>query len=330
MAQKLFVRAPFEAVAGSAAEHYTVTADFDTAQRTTVQVNGENLARLHLQPVFPGKLTFKPEFPGTIPEDPSKPDAAPVKGDLFLELSEHSKELGHKDNAPSFAYGLLFVYLGVTLTSSFFRDTVVKVLKGRPKEKRSAAELSRLFAQGLISVDIVPKKDSVGHAFPAVQADPATKLGAITLVLGTRSQSNPDVSPPLLASPDLKTSNILASPAFVPFPVPYFFRMLRHLKTWNKIAAKDNDTHRFYEALDNREAGASPSRWRRLRVFAPGERPATPKAQAAFDGVSVRAIAVAAPHGPMWGPLALNRLGEVFVRRPDGESFRLEVRDAGG
>lgn len=329
MAQTLFLRLPFQPVAGSTSADYEITTDYDSARRLTVRVNASNADRLKLQPAFPGKLTFKPLEDIPIPADPSAPGTPALIGNLFLELSGTAqKELAAA--APDFNYGIVFAYLGIALDSTFFNQTVVdplrqgtgfKLIKEDQTPLTTAAQISNAFARGALSVNITPNKTSINCAFPSASAAP----NLFTFAVGVRLQWNPYEKPPELAS--LSSAEILADEALSPIPLVYLYRMLAHLPGWSTLAADDHSTHAFLSTLLATESPAGslpPMRWRRLRIFVPGERPATPVARTALEGPTVRALPGAGTT-PLW-TASLPLLGELFVHRPDAEDFKLEVR----
>src|SRR5262249_33305599 len=127
MAQTLYFRAPLGKVPGSTAAHYTVTSSLGAAKRTTIQVDGTNGNRLRLEPVFPGKLTFRADATAIVPVDPST-GTGTILGNLYLELSPAGVTELRRD-APTLGYPLCFAYLNVTLNASFFTGTVLAALR---------------------------------------------------------------------------------------------------------------------------------------------------------------------------------------------------------
>jgi peptidoglycan hydrolase-like protein with peptidoglycan-binding domain len=334
MAQTIFIRSPFESVTGTTTQDYRISSDFGDIQATTVQINGTNPALLKLQPVFPGELTFKPYSSATIPADPSRPGSAPITGNLYLRLSfKGQKELGKV--ASSFNYGLLFVYLGVTLDSTFFNGTVLRALsKGSAykevsvnnTELKTAAQLSNYFAQGLLDITLQPTKSFPVYSFPTIIADPTTKRGTITLALGVLNTDDPYEQRPKAISL-LEADEIMAAPDFVPFPLGYFYRMLSTDPDWSGLAADNNLIHTFYDSLGESSTDTPPKHWRRLRIFLPGPRSATPTVVERNDEMFLQASTGTNPD--LWHS-DVNRLGEIFVQREDDEKFTLTLSNNDG
>lgn len=326
----LFFRAPFEAVAGSQVTHYTIIEALGDTHKTAVTVDANDPARLNLQPVFPGRLTFKPNLSASIPANPSLPDIPMIEGNLYLELCERCvRELAQ--SIPSFQYRLVFGYMGVGLDSRFFNETVLRSLKKksgsgyyprrvRGKEISTAAELSNAFALGELSADIRPTKTSALYSFPSLTPDVSNSLSTTTFVLGILTSYNPYYLPSSLV--DSEVVDITFSPDFVTIPLAYFLYHLRRSPSWSTLAADGHADHTFFQALDEANGVAAPSHWRRVRVFLPGKRPATSTTANTFDGLRLTG---ATPAGTEMWHGDLNRLGDMFVRRPT-ESFRLELQ----
>ncbi|MCH8562450.1 peptidoglycan-binding protein [Nesterenkonia sp. YGD6] len=295
----------------------------------TVVVNGSAPERLLLQPVFPGFLTFKPASSQTIPADP-RSGAAPIVGDLYLELAPRAvEELGKAEE--TFGYALTFVYYQVALSGAFLATTIVDALKAtggagfvrvieNSTTLRTPAQLTNAFARGAIGVNLRPAMVAAGVTFP-ILVPAGSGNGQATLQLGVRTMTNPYTAPPSIVSAAGPT--ITAAPEFVAFPIPLFYRLLRTLPQWSRIAAgSGHASHAFYDALDALEDPVTNGYWRRLRVFLPGPRPKTAVAVKAFDALTFRARTTAG--APLWSA-PVNRVGEVFVRQTDGLGCRIDV-----
>ena len=331
----LFVRAPFEAPAGTTPDHYSIAIPSDDKFALIVAVDGTVPARLRLLPVFPGTVTFKPAAGVVIPPDPSAAGAAPITGDLYLVLAapaitELAKEV------PSFGYRLAFAYQGVTITRPFFVDTVLKGLKG-PKghpaitiggtvvPKPTEAQLANAFARGDLSVEVRPTKASAECTFPVLPA--ADSIGTVTIAMGALATHDPFAAPGALELASRPTDAVLVPPDFVPIPFAYWSATIRRPARWTSIAATGHASHPFFAALESFDAEpVPPQRWRRIRAFMPGPRPKTQNPMKAFERLAVRATDAAGSQ--LWAAGA-NLLGEVFVRRPDGEDFFLSASAEG-
>jgi hypothetical protein len=338
MPKPFYIRTPFLHVDGSTAAHYTLVDN--SVQKLTVYVDSANDARLRLQPVFPGKLTFKPLVPAPPPNaDPSEEGS--YFGNLFLELSPNGQNRLRAEAKHS-NYALIFAYMGVTLDPTFFKKVVLDPLRiangFRTVEEgttklTTAQAISNAFARGAVSVDITLDKteNELTAAFPKLTVEAGATAALATFVLGVRPRWNPYDKVSTLA--DLtNTEHILADADFVRIPVAYFYRMLSHLQRWPIIAANKHASHAFITSILNSESpSGSPSqamRWRQLRMFVPEMYRDMPVACHAFEG----ATAIARPAsgvGELW-TVPLNLMGEHFVRRPDDEQFKLEVRDRFG
>ena len=209
-----------------------------------MEVDGTDAARLNLQPVFPGKLTFKPEPGAFVPADPNAAGATTINGDLYLELSPLGlNEL--RAEAKDLGYPLVFAYLGVTLEPAFFNGTVLRGLQkvGGGYKKviiggvplTTPAQLTNHFAQGHFSIDLKPTRGSAVSTFPTIQVNAGTKVGSVTLGLGVRTTVGPLAQPATIAS--LADSvNVRAQPHFATLSIPFFYRLLRHLTRWSTLA----------------------------------------------------------------------------------------------
>jgi hypothetical protein len=331
----LFMRAPFEAVVGSQSTDYIVTMNATGhVHQTVVTVDAGNPARLNLQPLFPGRLTFKPDPSALIPANPSLPDTPAIKGNLYLELCERCiHELARA--IPSIQYRLVFGYLGIALGSRFFTETVLRSLKKKSgsgflpkrvkgKKLTTAAEISNSFARGELSVDIRPTKTSAVYTFPGLTPDSSNSLGTATFVLGLQTSDDPFHLPPSLA--DSETVDFTSGQDFFTVPLAYLFHHLRLRPDWSALAADGHANHAFFQALDEANEVSAPGRWRRVRVFLPGNRPGTSTTAKTFG--DLRVIGRSAVGTEIWHS-NLNQLGDVFVRRPT-ESFRLQIQGPSG
>lgn len=341
MALANFLRTPFLPVEGSTAAHYTLPEDLVT--RLRVNVDGAAPARLKLQPVFPGTLTFKHLPNQTVPEDPST--SGTIRGHLFLEISPKGQQ-AIAAAASHLSYGLIFAYLDVTLDSEFFNKVALASLRtasgtlkrvtvgGLPLT--NAKQLSNAFARGDLSVSIDPTSATLRMAFPRLSmASPATS-GQATFILFTRPRWNRHAAAPPLT--ELTSEQILAVADVVPIPVAYFYRALSRLSTWSTLAASDHVNHPLLAAITNSErVQDSPpqfARWRRLHIGAVDSAATTQfPGTTAFEDMmaTARTREGSLPGGgvELWTE-SLNLLGELFVRRLDNEEFRLTAREQGG
>lgn len=328
-------RLPLKPVAGDASSVYQLTQN--SARFSTVQVNAANTTRLTLQPVCPGKITFKVAAGTTIPTDPSAPGSPALPGDLFLELtSRETRALGNE--APHLRYGLVFVYRDIQLPPSFFETVVVAPFRRTNGTFRrvtegtvvldTAAEISNAFARGVISVAINPgAATDEPSGWPLLTVAPGAATAELTFGIGIRARLNANLPPAPLTA--LSSAEILDEAGFLPVPLVFFYRVLRHLPRWQTLAADGHANHPLLACLlATDDAPPAPAtRWRRLRFFLPGlgPRPSTSIAHVSLERLTARALP---PGGgaPIWtAPLQL--LGDIFVRRADGEAFNLELRD---
>jgi hypothetical protein len=329
VATSLFIRAPFAPTPTTSAAHYTIGDDFAGSGDLVVSIDTGEVERLSLAPAFPGTLTFKPAD-GVVPSaNPADTSASPVVGDLFLELTDPApfRQLA---GIAHFAYPVLLAYLDVALTPAFFSGTVVegrildplKVLPRRPGPTQKA----HAFAKGQISVHVSPTRDDPGCVMPVLTPLEAAGSATGRLRFGVRTHLNPTVMQRSLAA--LPGDAILAPPDFVPMPLAFFYGMLRRQPaTWTELAADFHHAHPFFDALEELEDNVDQGRWRRLRVFLPGKRTATPLPSGSLAMLETRAT------DPLTGELwrrPVNRLGELFMKRRGGEPFELRVVDRPG
>src|SRR5215467_5237117 len=205
----LVIRAPFAAVPGAIPDDYDITENFETTGRVTVGVNGNDPAQLALQPIFPGTLTFKPDASTSV-ADPGQPDADPVIGDLYLELTDPGVFAEWRDLVPHFAYPLLIAYFGVALPPEFFTQTVLRGSVADPSNVLggAAGDVARAgaFAAGQIGV-------SIGADEMAPEAAPQVLMGSVRaevqLALGVRTTVLTAPPPPIVS---LDASRVLAAP----------------------------------------------------------------------------------------------------------------------
>ena len=332
----LVLRAPFEAPAATTPDHYSFAIPSDDEFALTVAVDGTVPARLRLLPVFPGTVTFKPAAGVVIPPDPSAVGAAPIPGDLYLVLAAPAiKELVKE--VPSFGYRLTMAYRGVTISRPFFIDTVLKGLQG-PKgypssitiggtdvRKPTEAQLTNAFAKGDLSVEVRPTKASAESTFPVLPA--ADSIGTVTIAMGALATHDPFAPPGALDLASRPADAVLVPPDFVPIPIPYWSATMRSAARWTSLAATGHASHPFFAALESFDIEqVPPERWRRIRAFLPGPRPKTQDPLKAFERLAVRAID--AVGSEIWAAEG-NLLGEVFIRRPDGEDFFLSASASG-
>lgn len=340
MPQTLFIRAPLAKVAGSTKAHYTVTSNYGVNKRTTIQVDAANAARLKLEPVFPGKLTFKVDPAAVVPADPST-DAGTILGSLYLELSPKGVTELRKD-APTIGYPLCFAYLNVTLNAAFFTGTVLTALRksnGTYKTVKvggatltTAGQLSNGFALGQFSIELAPTKASSVYTFPNIVLPAGAPSASLEFALGVRTMG-PVAQPARMK--DVPSDAVLSPPGFAALPIPYFYRFMRHLGArWTALAATGHNTHELYDALDDLENAAGLGRWRRLRIF-PTHPAGTPGAEKRPDRVApmgtydtVTATADDGGFGDLWST-GVSRVGEVYQQRDDGEPFNLEADNRG-
>jgi Putative peptidoglycan binding domain len=324
MAPSLVIRAPFAAVPGAIPDHYEITEDFETTGRMTVSVDANDPARLALQPIFPGTLTFKPD-PGSTPvANPGQPDADPVTGDLYLEMTDPGVFAEWRDLAPHFAYPLLVGYLGVALPPEFFTQTVLQGSVADPFNVLgdAAGDVARAnaFAGGQIGVSI-----GAGDVTPdaAPQALMVNAHAEVQLAFGVRTAVLAEAPPSIVG---LEASRVLDAPDFVPLPLAFFYAVLRAHPRWNEVAAPGHAQHPFLTALAALEDVQANGRWRRLRVALFGDLPVTPVPVRVFAGLTARGVD---PIGTTLWQRPVNRLGELFVQRP-AEAFSIEVKDGAG
>jgi hypothetical protein len=320
-------------VAGSTAAHYTLQANTD--QSTAIDVDAAVAGRRRLQPVFPGKLTFKPAAGQTIPTNPSATGAATIDGDLYLEISPLAL-VDLRTVAPGLGHPLVFCYLGVTLDSAFFQNCVLRALaKGSGYLKvyynstllNSAADLSKHFAEGHYGIQISTKKNDPVVEFPALTAPtaPATTSRA-TFALGVRTTVRTAAGPAQAASIASQAgANVRAAPAFAPIPVSFLFRGLRAAASWATWAADDHAIHPLFAAFDAAEQPGP--RWRRLRAFPRGPRGPRVLPLAGYDDVTARLADPTSGTTLASGPLS--RVGERYEIRPD-EGFQLTLARPSG
>lgn len=337
MPQTLYIRTPFQPVDGSTAGDYQLTND--SLQSLEVNVNIAAPERLKLQPVFPGQITFKPLNGDPLSQDPSAPGSPAIRGDLFLELSADGQTALRTADA-RLGYGLIFAYLGVIIDPTFFQKTVIKALKRGNGFKTvtegattlaTKQQISNAFARGALSVPIIPDKTTATFDFAKLVQGPGATTSMVRLVAGVRPRLNPYDKPHTLAA--LTGAEILADPDFVPIPVVYLYRMLAHLPSWQTtLAADGHASHPFIASILGTEApsGSPPqvTRWRRLHFQVPELFQAAPTACHAFEGTTAKARP--APLVAELWTAPVNLLGEVFIRRSDGEAFRIEMRDRHG
>ena len=316
MSPKLFIRAPFEP--GSSSSPFIVAEDPAFIGRLTVTIDSADPSRLKFLPVFPGRLTFKPTAP--LASD------KPIIGNLYLEIAPQALiEMAAKERLPDLKYAFLLIYHGVTLSDSFFTDTVKsqKVASAQPGMTWDTYDQKKdAFKRGLLSVDIKPDQTKANCTLPAVQKNSANQY-MITLELGIFSEGNPYASPDELNSTRYSPADIVHPSRFQPVPIAYFYKAFRGLmnKEWTDISASGHKTHPFYDALDKLDQGTSPSRWRRLRVFTSKASKESGNFSEAISEVTVRASS----GGNMLWQSGVNTVGEIFVRRADNETFTLEL-----
>jgi hypothetical protein len=317
----LFIRAPFAAGAAAAASVFTIVED--AVGRITVTIDGTDPTRLALQPVFPGRLTFKPTA--------ALAPTAPIVGNLYLEIAP-AASLELTKLLTDLPYSFLVVYENVVLSAAFFDGTVknTPIAGVQPGTATTTYDQRKdAFKRGLLSLMIVPTKSSAGCVLPVVQKDAANQFKT-SLTFGVRIAENPFASPADLSLLSVQPANVVAAASFLPLPFSYFFAALRDLAaaTWTAASATGHKTHPFYDALDKLDqpggAGTPITRWRRLRVFtAPKEDTKAPPGSfsAAMADLTLRARAGA---NLLWEQ-PVNVLGELFLRRPDSEAFTLDM-----
>jgi len=320
VASPLVIRAPLAKPPGTTAQHYQIADDFAASGALRVTIDPGDPKRLKVQPAFPGTLTFKPAANQSIPLDPSDANAPPVAGTLFLELTQQ-KALRRLQRIPYFGYPVLLVYEGVTLPAAFFATVVAAApILDATATARSLGRVQKLnaFARGSIGIDIKPTPDEAPDVWPSIGAGGSSTF---SLTLGVRTHMNPLT--PSLSVAQLSAFSAQSGPDFVRMPLAFFYGLLRRRGAeWSDLAAVDHVDHPFFDALDALEGAAG--RWRRLRLFLMG--PASDTSLPAAHLETLDAVATDANGNEIWrGPS--NRLGEIFVKRPDHETFELTVVD---
>ena len=329
MATSLFIRAPFAPTPTTSAGHYTISDDFAGSGDLVVNIDAADAERLSLAPAFPGTLTFKPADGETASPNPADPAANPIVGDLFLELTDPAP-FAQLAGIAHFAYPVLLAYLDVALAPAFFTGTVVggrilDPLKALPR-RPGPAQKAHAFAKGQIGVHVSPTRSDAGCVLPVLAPLEVAGSAMARLRFGVRTHLNPTVAQPSLAA--LPRNAILAPPDFVPMPLAFFYGMLRRQPaTWMELAADFHHGHPFFDALEALEDNTDQGRWRRLRVFLPGHRTATPLPSGSLAMLEARAAEPLT--GETWRQ-HVNRLGELFVKRRGAEPFELRLVDRPG
>lgn len=325
----LEIRPPFAPIDGLASDRYRIATIPGDSGRITITAPYEGAAPkpLKLAPAFPGELTFKPAANASIPTDPTAPGAAPITGNLYLQIAGWAAQQysqATKDKRKDCIEGSeIIAYLGITLTSAFFRELVHKgAASSQSKELRitwpaTATQAAHAFAKGLLSFNIEATGAKQFDAFPEAAPNPTAKTSAATVAMGVRANYNPYAPPALV---DLSDAQILAAPDFVPLSPLFWYRALRNDET---IVSSAQRNHPFFKAIERFDRPEE--RVRRLRIFLHSERGERLVPIKAFDGLSARALD-AAGKKELWSQ-PLNRLGLLFVGAADSTNFRFELRD---
>lgn len=334
--QTSFLRAPFEILSPPAYYDFHVVDEFDPSGRFILDIKRNQSTSAggspaQLQPIFPGRIVFKPAAGQTIPADPRKSSSPTLRGDLFLAI--HHTVLEALGTAlPEFELPLMAAYLGIELTPAIFTElaklqfqTLGSNMNMPVAAINTLREAQRLtlvhdFASGKVSILVSPDaltKDPdlvIGRTVP----NPADGIARQVLVLGVRAFPDPYRVPPALT--EIESVQILTAPAFTPIPVSFFFSRLRKSSEWANIAAAHHANHSFFTALDALELPHN--RWRHIRFRSYPQERENPDASIAFLGLRAQATE---PAGGLLWERDLDAIGDLFLQRPDGEQFRLQV-----
>lgn len=288
---------------------------------------GDEAEGLRLNPFFPGQLSFRPADGITIPLDPLADGAAPISGHLLLTLSTFRQRALRREES-SFNYPLVLIYHHVSLDRAFFQGTILHELahpsgsgfktvrRDNGQQLQGEAEICHAFAAGDLDVLLYGRKT---HVFPLMPAGSAPNERRITLTLGVPISFNPYRKP---HRPNTITQAELFDPIrFVSLPLSFLIERLRQLPTWSEIVHADFASHPFWTAVE----AASPS-YRRLRLFLPGDRPATSQPVKAFPQLTLQALDIDGSEA--WNRM-VNPLAELFLEPDEIQGRDLAVEWAG-